>query len=110
MPDYYFKYLNGGVKSFPDFTKRMACLRELFEECNLLLAAKNGSDTPSQNYAQGLLREQYVKHYGGNFIKFCKNENLFPSLNKFLAFCRIGSPIGFYPANDTQFYMYFCDD
>ena len=24
-------------------------------------------------------------------------------------FFRIGSPIGFFPAADTQFYMYFCD-
>lgn len=38
MPDYYDGYLNEGVKTFPDFTKRMTVLRELFEECNLLPA------------------------------------------------------------------------
>ena len=35
--------------------------------------------------------------------------NIYPSLEKLKAFCRLGSPIGYFPANDTQFYMYFCD-
>ena len=26
-----------------------------------------------------------------------------------MAFFRISSPLGYYPANDTQFYFYFCE-
>ena len=37
MPFYYDKYLEGGVKTFPDFAKRMAAVRELFEETNLFM-------------------------------------------------------------------------
>ena len=35
-PDYYQKYLSG-AKQFPDFPKRIAAVRELYEECNLLI-------------------------------------------------------------------------
>jgi 8-oxo-dGTP pyrophosphatase MutT (NUDIX family) len=39
MPFYYDYYLEGGAKTFPDFAKRMAAMRELYEECNLLAQA-----------------------------------------------------------------------
>ena len=30
-------------------------------------------------------------------------------MDKLFAFFRFGSPMGLFPAHDTQFYMYFCD-
>lgn len=117
MPDYYFKYLNGGVDWFPDFTKRITAIRELFEECNLLLAKKK--PTPYSGVAKSgvvveggsktALKEAYLQKYESNFIKFCKNMNMYPSIDKIFGFYRLSSPVGFYPANDTQFYLYFCD-
>ena len=50
-----------------------------------------------------------MNEYQGNFIKFCKNLNLYPSIEKFYGFTRTGSPIGVSPANDCQFYIYFSD-
>ena len=38
MPEYLQNYLGNGLTRFPDFTKRMTAIRELFEECNILLA------------------------------------------------------------------------
>ena len=34
---------------FHDFVKRMAAIRELFEECNLLLADSNGTEDAYAN-------------------------------------------------------------
>lgn len=56
------------------------------------------------------MRDKYLNFYGSNFMKFCFNENIEPSLDQFHGFLRIGTPIGMFPAFDTQFYMYFCDD
>jgi hypothetical protein len=50
-----------------------------------------------------------LNEYQGHFIKFCKNLNLYPSIEKFFGFTRTGSPIGVSPANDCQFYIYFSD-
>jgi len=55
------------------------------------------------------LRDLYAQKYERNFIKFCKNLNIYPSIDKFYGLCRLGTPVGYYPANDTQFYMHFCD-
>jgi len=41
MPHYHDEYLRGGIDRIPDFTKKMAALRELFEECNVLVAKSN---------------------------------------------------------------------
>ena len=84
------------LKHTPDFTKRMACIRELFEECNILL---------SDNQAP---RSSYIGEYDSNFIKFCKEKQIKPALTQLHACFRLGSPIGFYPCNDTQFYVHFC--
>ena len=43
-------------------------------------------------------------------MKFCIKENIEASLERFYGFLRVGTPIGMYPAFDTQFYLYFCDD
>ena len=53
MPDYYHTYLKGGVETFPDFTKRMAALRELFEECNLLIGKVQGPQAYSSRRGAG---------------------------------------------------------
>lgn len=80
MPEYYSGYI-GGVQRFPDFTKRMAVLRELFEECNLLVAKEKlapYSGVAAKKEAVTSYRETYLKTYGGNFIKFCKNTKMYP--------------------------------
>ena len=56
-----------------------------------------------------MLRANYWRDYGSNFIKLCKNEDIVPRMDKIFAFFRFGSPVGLFPAHDTQFYMYFCD-
>ena len=41
MPQYHNNYLKGGVNRHPDFTKKIAVVRELFEETNILIAKDN---------------------------------------------------------------------
>ena len=41
MPAYYNDYLQGGVNRYPDFSKKIAVIREMFEETNILIAKDN---------------------------------------------------------------------
>ena len=61
MPDFFEKY--GGIETFPDFTKRITVLRELFEETNLLLASKNDVFTDKNPSLTS-----YIDDFNGNFI------------------------------------------
>ena len=103
-------YTNVGSK-YLDFTKRMTVLRELFEECNILVSQKSNEKCPGDilDTANNSSRREYLNKHASNFIEFCRANNLLPSIDKLFAFMRFGSPVGMFPAADTQFYMYFCD-
>ena len=79
MAHYCDHYLGGGVYRHPDFTKKICALRELFEECNILVAADNQRASDIVKETQGTkLRDTYLHDFDSNFIKFCKNLNLYP--------------------------------
>lgn len=83
-----------------DFTKRIAAIREMFEETNILLANTDSR----KNYG-----DLYGSKYSHNFLKMCICEELHPAVHKLHAFMRLGSPIGLFPAVESQFYFYFSD-
>ena len=56
---------------YHDFVKRVAVIRELYEECNLLLAT-----TEVRNPEVTL--ERYESIYKDNFSEFCSAHNLIP--------------------------------
>ena len=101
MPTYVHNHLEDGLRRFPDFSKRVACLRELFEECNILVADDNGTNATL---------DAYRSECDGKFIKFCKQYQVNLNLGALYGLCRIASPMGYFPANDTQFYVHFCDE
>ncbi len=85
-----------------DFAKRICAVRELFEETNLLFARRDEmrtNETPSL--------DNYNMKYKQDFVKFSKSCGITPDIDKMYSFHRIGTPIGLYPVNDTQFYLYF---
>ncbi|CDW77033.1 nucleoside diphosphate-linked moiety x motif mitochondrial-like [Stylonychia lemnae] len=86
-----------------DFVKRMCCLRELYEETNILL-----SEEQTQNEHANMTN--YLKKHKSHFSDFCKDYSQTPKISGLQAFHRIGSPIGLHPANDSQFYLYFEDN
>lgn len=49
MPFYLNDFLKGGVAKYPDFSKKIACIRELFEETNILIAKDNQTQFPTKN-------------------------------------------------------------
>ena len=55
-------------------------------------------------------KEMLDNRFKGDFAEFCKCKNYYPAIDKLCALFRLGGPVGFYPAQDTQFYIYFCDD
>lgn len=85
---------------YQDFAKRVCAIRELFEETNLLFTNESNND---------IHMDVYNKHYEANFINFCQGNLITPALSRLYGFQRIGSPIGLYPAVDSQFYLCFCD-
>ena len=54
-------------------------------------------------------RDAYLNECDGNFIKFCKQYQVNLQLGALYGISRIASPMGYFPANDTQFYVLFCD-
>jgi len=84
-----------------DFSKRIAAIRESFEEINFLLA---DGDTSGAD-----LRDQYTSKHKSDFLSFCKEKQLLPCISKLKAYTRIAGPINLYPVFDTQFYFYFLD-
>eukprot|EP00347_Sterkiella_histriomuscorum_P021957 403332184 len=84
---------------FQDFQKRVCALRELFEETNLLFSSNEHDQNATLNH--------YLKKYKSEFHEFCKDMNVLPNIEDLYGFQRVGSPIGLFPANDTQFYLYF---
>jgi hypothetical protein len=61
-----------------------------------------------------VLQEPSLENYNGqhkvNFVSFAKACGITPDIDRMYAFHRLGSPIGFHPANDTQFYLYFPEE
>lgn len=112
MPAFVKKYEVDGELSYPDFTKRITALRETFEESNILIGRRKGGQSAilSGDTSKTHLRTQYTGEFKSNFIDFCLHEQIEPSIDKLYAYCRIASPVGFFPANDAQCYMYFCDN
>lgn len=80
----------------------MCALRELFEETNILLAKKGESGKEEEPTL-----EAYNGKHKADFISFSKACGIRPDIESMSGFCRLGSPITFSPANDTQFYLYF---
>jgi len=90
--------------NYPDFSKRVCAIRELYEETNLLLARRTdiGADICSM--------QNYLNKYKSDFVQFSKACGISPDIDKMIGFSRVGTPIGMYPVNDTQFYLYFQED
>ena len=83
MPHYYDHHLQGGISRHPDFTKKITALRELFEECNILIAADGSnlqfnSNNLIKNSDGTKLRDVYLHDFDSNFIKFCKKTQIYP--------------------------------
>jgi hypothetical protein len=81
---------------YPDFSKRICALRELYEETNLLYARKYGDAAIEKPNLQ-----IYNEKYNQNFAKFCMSYGIVPDISKMYGFTRVGTPIGMYPVNDT---------
>ena len=79
-----------------DFSKRITVLRELFEECNILVARKD----ENMVFSDQAILKQYLDE-DSNFIRFCKKYEYRPAIDTLKPLCRLGSPIGYFPANDT---------
>jgi hypothetical protein len=63
-----------------------------------------------QNLSTEELRvNEYQGKFKSDFLKFCHNFNIEPSLGDLKAYSRIASPVNLYPVHDAQFYFYFCD-
>lgn len=80
-------------------------MRELFEETNLLLARMSENEADAKHEEPSL--EAYNSKYKQDFLHFSKACGIIPNIDKMYGFHRIGTPIGLYPVNDTQFYLYF---
>ena len=78
---------------YHDINKRIAVIRELFEECNLLLATYEQDGKPPS----GATLSRFESEYKDNFSRFCLNYGLTPQLDNLYAYRRIatryGSPI-----------------
>ena len=90
---------------------KIAAIRELFEETNLLLATGVNTALQKLNDASvTALRDEYELDYKDNFSGFCTKYGLKPQVEKLFAYRRVGTPYDFKPNYDTQFYAYLCDD
>jgi len=76
---------------YHDFQKRICAIRETFEETNILI---DKAHTHCNN-------EHLINEAKGSFSRFCKENGLKPDLGSLYGAIRLGSPVGFYPANDT---------
>ena len=91
--------------SLHDFPRRMAAIRELYEECNVLLCRQASSGSDAFVSSSDVRTE-----YKGNFVTFCKENRLVPALDRLFAFRRLIPPLQFKINNtDAQFYLYFVD-
>jgi 8-oxo-dGTP pyrophosphatase MutT (NUDIX family) len=84
---------------YHDLDSRIACIRECFEETNILLS-KKPVETPD-------LRETLEKDCGGNFLKFAQKFSIEPAVDQLVAHLRIGPPFGEEAQTTTQFYLCF---
>ena len=96
-------FKNVGVH-YPDFSKRVCALRELYEETNLMFSRR------TRIGAELCSLENYSHKYKNNFVQFSKACGITPDIDKMYGISRIGTPIGMFPVNDTQFYLYFQED
>ena len=98
LPDFIEK----SGKHYHDFNKRVACIRELYEECNLFI-----SDVTLPDHVK---LSDYEGKYEHRFAKFCKDQGVRPAIDKLLPFRRFAPPVEMRFAINTQNYLYFCDD
>ena len=91
--------------SLHDFPRRMAAIRELYEECNVLLCRQASSGSDAFVSSSDVRTE-----YKGNFVTFCKENRLVPAVDRLCAFRRL-VPAFFHADNafDAQFYLYFVE-
>lgn len=98
MPDFYERK----GKLYHDFESRIACIRECFEETNILI-----SELPAK---QPDLRESLDKECAGSFVKFVQKFGVEPALNQLFAYIRLGPPFSEDTQISTQFYLCFSND
>ncbi|CAI2373455.1 unnamed protein product [Moneuplotes crassus] len=91
---------------FHDFTLRMCCLRELYEECSILPAYKN--EDFSIITGEELEKSEYDTD---QFHLFCKDREIYPAIDRLSAFKRISPPLSLTQKRvDTQMYFYFLSE
>ena len=95
---------------YHDFNKRMAVIRELFEECNLLLVENRHIGGSSVRQEKFPTLNSLSTEFSDDFAGYCKAHRVVPMLEKLYAFRRIGTPYGFPINQDTQFYFYICTE
>ena len=104
LPD----FIESTGQYYHDFNKRIGSVRELYEECNLLIAKHPQS---GENYLSPEVQLKTLEtKYENRFAEFCRDLNLEPQIEKLYALTRIATPSAMPRQQDTQFYVYFCDN
>jgi 8-oxo-dGTP pyrophosphatase MutT (NUDIX family) len=92
--------------AYRDLDLRISWLRELYEECSILPAYKNNEYT--------LITEEQLKtsdYDTKSFALFCRENNIFPAVDKLYGFRRIAPPHTFKGKRiDQQIYLYFVEN
>jgi len=65
-------FRDGIALDLPDFHLRITALRELFEECNILLAK---GPKPTQQEKSTALLDDFTASYEGDFAGFCEDHS-----------------------------------
>ncbi|CAI2374050.1 unnamed protein product [Moneuplotes crassus] len=100
-----YKHCPSSFARFEDFSLRITCLRELYEECFILPCYQNGE---FKVLTKEDIDTSEIKT--DRFPEFCKSLQVLPALDRLKAWKRITPPHNISRRDDTLIYLYFIEN